>query len=141
MANTTKKFRPTVSYTNKNGVKTSVEAPKYRLVKRKIKSYIGESADGVVNVTRYRRGQDGVFTETWSLNAENPKRRAVVTSGQFVSQPQANAQTTQTPTAQTPTAQTSTPTSTVVIPQTVSATTNSPAASLFNSNSSIPQNI
>jgi hypothetical protein len=136
MANTTKKFRPTVSYTNKNGVKTSVEAPKYRLVKRKIKSYIGESADGVVNVTRYRRGQEGVFKETWSLNAENPKRRAVVTSGQFVSQPQANAQTTQTPTAQT-----STPTSTVVIPQTVSATTNSPAASLFNSNSSIPQNI
>jgi hypothetical protein len=136
MANTTKKFRPTVSYTNKNGVKTSVEAPKYRLVKRKIKSYIGESADGVVNVTRYRRGQDGVFTETWSLNAENPKRRAVVTSGQFVSQPQANAQTTQTPTAQT-----STPTSTVVIPQSVSATTNSPASSLFNTNTSIPQNI
>jgi hypothetical protein len=136
MANTTKKFRPTVSYTNKNGVKTSVEAPKYRLVKRKIKSYIGESADGVVNVTRYRRGQDGVFTETWSLNAENPKRRAVVTSGQFVSQPQANAQTTQTPTAQT-----STPTSTVVIPQSVSATTSSPASSLFNSNTSIPQNI
>jgi len=136
MSNTTKKFRPTVSYTNKNGVKTSVEAPKYRLVKRKIKSYIGESADGVVNVTRYRRGQDGVFTETWSLNAENPKRRAVVTSGQFVSQPQANAQTTQTPTAQT-----STPTSTVVIPQSVSATTSSPASSLFNSNTSIPQNI
>jgi hypothetical protein len=136
MANTTKKFRPTVSYTNKNGVKTSVEAPKYRLVKRKIKSYIGESADGVVNVTRYRRGQDGVFTETWSLNAENPKRRAVVTSGQFVSQPQANAQTTQTPTAQT-----STPTSTVVIPQSVSATTSSPASSLFNTNTSIPQNI
>ena len=136
MSNTTKKFRPTVSYTNKNGVKTSVEAPKYRLVKRKIKSYIGESADGVVNVTRYRRGQDGVFTETWSLNAENPKRRAVVTSGQFVSQPQANAQTTQTPTAQT-----STPTSTVVIPQSVSATTSSPASSLFNTNTSIPQNI
>jgi hypothetical protein len=136
MSNTTKKFRPTVSYTNKNGVKTSVEAPKYRLVKRKIKSYIGESADGVVNVTRYRRGQDGVFKETWSLNAENPKRRAVVTSGQFVSQPQANAQTTQTPTAQT-----STPTSTVVIPQSVSATTSSPASSLFNSNTSIPQNI
>jgi len=136
MSNTTKKFRPTVSYTNKNGVKTSVEAPKYRLVKRKIKSYIGESTDGVVNVTRYRRGQDGVFTETWSLDAENPKRRAVVTSGQFVSQPQANAQTTQTPTAQT-----STPTSTIVIPQSVSATTSSPAASLFNSNTSIPQNI
>ena len=136
MSNTTKKFRPTVSYTNKNGVKTSVEAPKYRLVKRKIKSYIGESTDGVVNVTRYRRGQDGVFTETWSLDAENPKRRAVVTSGQFVSQPQANAQTTQTPTAQT-----STPTSTIVIPQSVSATTSSPASSLFNSNTSIPQNI
>jgi hypothetical protein len=140
MANTTKRFKPTVSYTNKSGVKTSVEAPKYRLVKRKIISYIRESADGVVNVTRYRRGHDGVFTESWKLNADNPKRRAVVTGGHFApqpqTQPQANAQTTQTPTAQT-----STPTSAIVIPQTVSATTNSPAASLFNTNTSIPQNI
>jgi hypothetical protein len=136
MSNTTKRFKPTVSYTNKNGATTSVEAPKYRLVKRKIKSYISESSDGVVNVTRYRRGHDGVFTESWKLNADNPKRRAVVTGGHFVSQlqtqPQANAQTTQTPTAQT---------SAIVIPQTVSATTNTPAASLFNTNTSIPQNI
>jgi hypothetical protein len=140
MSNTTKRFKPTVSYTNKNGATTSVEAPKYRLVKRKIKSYISESSDGVVNVTRYRRGHDGVFTESWKLNADNPKRRAVVTGGHFVSQPQtqpqANAQTTQTPTAQT-----SAPTSAIVIPQTVSATTNTPAASLFNTNTSIPQNI
>jgi len=132
MKNTTKRFKPTVSYTNKNGIKTSVEAPKYRLVKRKIKSYIDESADGVVNVTRYRRGHDGEFTESWTLNSDNPKRRAVVTGGHFVSQPQ---------TAQTPTAQAQTTTSTVVIPKTVSATTSSPAASLFNSNTSIPQNI
>jgi hypothetical protein len=125
MSNTTKRFKPTVSYTNKNGATTSVEAPKYRLVKRKIKSYISESADGVVNVTRYRRGHDGVFTESWKLNADNPKRRAVVTGGHFA------------PQSQTPTAQTSA----IVIPQTVSATTSSPAASLFNSNTSIPQNI
>lgn len=85
MSNTKKKFRPTVSYKNKNGESTTFEAPKYRLIKRKIKSYIGESADGVVNVTRYRRGQDGVYEESWKLNPTNHKLRAVV-SGAFVNQ-------------------------------------------------------
>lgn len=85
MSNTKKKFRPTVSYTNKSGQSTTFEAPKYRLIKRKIKSYIGESADGVVNVTRYRRGQDGVYQESWQLNPTNHKLRAVV-SGNFTNQ-------------------------------------------------------
>jgi len=85
MSNTKKKFRPTVSYTNKSGQSTTFEAPKYRLIKRKIKSYIGESADGVVNVTRYRRGQDGVYQESWQLNPTNNKLRAVV-SGNFTNQ-------------------------------------------------------
>lgn len=85
MSNTKKKFRPTVSYKNKNGESTTFEAPKYRLIKRKIKSYIGESSDGVVNVTRYRRGQEGVYQESWQLNPTNHKLRAVV-SGAFVNQ-------------------------------------------------------
>ena len=85
MSNTKKKFRPTVSYTNKSGQSTTFEAPKYRLIKRKIKSYIGESADGVVNVTRYRRGQDGVYQESWQLNPTNHRLRAVV-SGNFTNQ-------------------------------------------------------
>lgn len=85
MSNTKKKFRPTVSYTNKSGQSTTFEAPKYRLIKRKIKTYIGESADGVVNVTRYRRGQDGVYQESWQLNPTNHKLRAVV-SGNFTNQ-------------------------------------------------------
>lgn len=85
MSNTKKKFRPTVSYKNKNGESITFEAPKYRLIKRKIKSYIGESADGVVNVTRYRRGQDGVYEESWKLNPTNHKLRAVV-SGNFTNQ-------------------------------------------------------
>ena len=85
MSNTKKKFRPTVSYKNKSGESTTFEAPKYRLIKRKIKSYIGESADGVVNVTRYRRGQDSVYEESWKLNPTNHKLRAVV-SGNFTNQ-------------------------------------------------------
>lgn len=85
MSNTKKKFRPTVSYKNKSGESTTFEAPKYRLIKRKIKTYIGESADGVVNVTRYRRGQDGVYQESWQLNPTNHKLRAVV-SGNFINQ-------------------------------------------------------
>lgn len=85
MSNTKKKFRPTVSYKNKSGESTTFEAPKYRLIKRKIKTYIGESADGVVNVTRYRRGQDGVYQESWQLNPTNHRLRAVV-SGNFTNQ-------------------------------------------------------
>jgi hypothetical protein len=98
MSNTKKKFRPTVSYTNKSGQSTTFEAPKYRLIKRKIKSYIGESADGVVNVTRYRRGQDGVYQESWQLNPTNHKLRAVV-SGNFTNQ-SSPASATSTPVAQ-----------------------------------------
>lgn len=99
MKDTKKKFRPIVSYKNKNGEATSFEAPKYRLIKRKIKSYIGESADGVVNVTRYRRGQDGVYSEAWTLNPTNPKLRAVV-SGNFTQQAKPVATTTSAPVAQ-----------------------------------------
>lgn len=99
MSNTKKKFRPTVSYKNKNGESTTFEAQKYRLIKRKIKTYISESADGVVNVTRYRRGQEGVYQESWQLNPTNHKLRAVV-SGNFIQSSQPTATATTTPVAQ-----------------------------------------
>lgn len=139
MSNTKKKFRPTVSYTNKSGQSTTFEAPKYRLIKRKIKSYIGESADGVVNVTRYRRGQDGVYQESWQLNPTNHKLRAVV-SGNFTNQ-SSPVSATSTPVAQSSptTSQQSTPPSSAystAVPQNnvrqITSTTN---------NTTIPNNV
>lgn len=139
MSNTKKKFRPTVSYTNKSGQSTTFEAPKYRLIKRKIKSYIGESADGVVNVTRYRRGQDGVYQESWQLNPTNHKLRAVV-SGNFTNQ-SSSVSATSTPITQSSptTSQQSTPPSSAystAVPQNnvrqITSTTN---------NTTIPNNV
>jgi len=63
MANYLTQWKPSVFF---NG--NSIRLNKYVEIKRNLKRFIRESDDGIVIVTRSRRGTWGEWCEHWSLN-------------------------------------------------------------------------
>jgi hypothetical protein len=65
--------KPWASYRNKEGENVDKTFPTYTKLRAAMKSMIVDSADGVVRVTRTRRGCWGQWFEQWEWNRKPVK--------------------------------------------------------------------
>ena len=65
--------KPWASYRNREGKDVDKTFPTYTKLRAAMKSMLVDSIDGVVRVTRTRRGEWGQWFERWAINENNNK--------------------------------------------------------------------